>query len=203
MAANAHKRAATAAESKLASSVEKLTVAINQIAANSPGGNGYQLRNEILIESDKERVRYENGRTIDGYAAKRLFEDAKRVANHRRTLARNIDRDAGQARPASVCAHHIVASQDSRAHESRKIIFGWGIGINDVDNGVYLPRFKNIVVPSMPNAPLHGPIHTARYHANVLFRLGFAHADDGHGGRAILRDIKDDLINGSFPWSEA
>ena len=185
-----------------ARSLIRFTVAINRIAANSPAVNAYSLRNEILLEMEKRRIRYRDGRTLEGYAAKRLFEDARRIRNHRRTLARNMDAQSGQSRPDSVCAHHIVATQDIRAEESRTIIFGWGIGINDADNGVYLPQFAGTPVPSMPDAPLHGPIHTARYHSNVLFRLGFGESDDREGGRAILRDIKQELTDGSFPWRE-
>ena len=138
-------------------SLTRFTEAINRIAANS-SLNGYNLRNEILVEMEKERVRYENGRTLDGYSAARLFEDARRkTGNHRRTLARNLDCESSQKRVADVCAHHVVASSDVRADDSRDIIFKWGIGINDADNGVYLPRLKNVPVPSMPNAPVHAP----------------------------------------------
>lgn len=198
MAGNVQTKKAAAA-----ANITKLTMSINRIAANNPDVNGYGLRNEILIEREKQRIRYENGRTLDGYSTKRLFEDAKRTKNHRRTLARNLDRDTGRILPLAVCAHHIVASQDLRAKESRDIIFGHGIGINDAVNGVYLPRFANTVVPSMPDAPLHSLIHTARYHANVLARLEFGQTEDAEGCRVILRDVKDDLVNGAFPWGEA
>jgi hypothetical protein len=185
-----------------AASLDRFTTTINRIAANS-GLNGYNLRNEILVEMEKERVRYENGRTLYGYSAERLFEDARRKAgNHRRTLARNLDRECSQNRVASVCAHHVVASGDIRAEDSRDIIFKWRIGINDADNGVYLPRFKNIPVPSMPNAPVHGPIHTTRYHAAVAARLIFGDPQDSAACRAILRVIKKNLVDGSFPWRE-
>jgi hypothetical protein len=183
-------------------SLTRFTAAINRIAANS-GANAYALRNEILVEMEKQRVRYENGRTLEGYSVRRLFEDAGRPSgNHRRTLARNLDRESGQLRPDNVCAHHVVAARDHRADDSRDIIFKWGIGINDADNGVYLPRFKNIAVPSMPNAPLHGPIHTVRYHAAVTSRLMFGEPSDTPSCREILRGIKEDLVDGSFPWRE-
>lgn len=185
-----------------AASLARFTAAVNRIAANS-GINGYELRNEILLEMEKDRVRYENGRTLAGYSAARLFEDARRQSgNHRRTLARNLNADSGQARPTNVCAHHIVASKDSRADESREIIFKWGIGINDADNGVYLPRFKNIPVPSLPDAPLHGPIHTTRYYVAVAQRFMFNEPTDTPSCREVLRGIKEDLVDGSFPWRE-
>ena len=123
-------------------------VAANRISGNSPGANSYELRNEIL---NRERIRYESdGKTVDGYTADQLFENAKGAGNHRRTLARNIDKGFGVARPAAVCAHHIVASQDIDANLARELIFACGIGINDVDNGVYLPRFKTFRCRACP-----------------------------------------------------
>ena len=202
MAKTASKSGAPSDGADFAASMARFTAAINRIAANS-GINGYDLRNEILLEMEKERVRYENGRTLEGYSAERLFEDARRKSgNHRRTLARNLNNESGQHRPDNVCAHHVVASQDGRAKESRDIIFKWGIGINDSDNGVYLPRFKNIPVPSMPNAPLHGPIHTPRYYGAVAARLIFGKPADTAACRVILRTIKKKLVDGSFPWRQ-
>lgn len=202
LATSARKPGAAPGSKQFAASLARFTAAMNRIAANS-GVNGYELRNEILIEMEKERVRYENGRTLEGYSAERLFEEAKRAsANHRRTLARNLNAESGKERPNNVCAHHIVASKDIRAEDSRDIIFGWGIAINDCDNGVYLPRFKNVPVPSMPDAPLHGPIHTARYHGAVAGRLIFGEPVDAAACRAILRLIKKQLVAGSFPWRE-
>ena len=89
-----------------------------------------------------------------------------------------------------------------RADEARDVIFGWSIAINDSDNGVYLPRFKNVPVPSMPKAPLHGPIHTARYYGMVTGRLVLAEPEDEAACRAILRTIKKQIVAGSFPWRE-
>ena len=180
----------------------RFTAATNRIAANS-GGNGYELRNEFLQEMEKERVRYENGRTLEGCSAERLFEDAKRAsANHRRTLARNLNAESGTERPDNACAHHVVASKDDRAKESRDVIFKCGIGINDTDNGAYLPRFKNIPVPGMPDAPLHGPIHTDRYFTAVAGRLIFGAPQDTPACRLIMQTIKKQLVAGSFPWRQ-
>ncbi len=202
MATNATKPGPGSGDAEFAASLSRFTAIVNRIAANS-GANSYELRNEILLEMEKERVRYENGRTLEGYSAERLFEDAKRKsANHRRTLARNLDRESKAERPDNVCAHHVVASKDDRAKESRDIIFKWGIGINDTDNGVYLPRFKNIPVPSMPNAPLHGPIHTERYYTAVAGRLIFGKPQDTPACRVILQTIKKKLVDGSFPWRQ-
>lgn len=202
MATTARKPGAAPGDAEFAASLARFTALVNRIAANG-GGNGYELRNEFLQEMEKERVRYENGRALEGYSAERLFEDAKRAsANHRRTLARNLNAESGTERPDNVCAHHVVASKDERAKESRDVIFKWGIGINDTDNGVYLPRFKNIPVPSMPNAPLHGPIHTDRYYTAVAGRLIFGAPQDTPACRLIMQTIKKQLVAGSFPWRQ-
>ena len=202
MATTARKPGSRQGGAEFAASLARFTAAVNRIAANS-GVNGYELRNEILVEMEKDRVRYENGRALQGYSAERLFEDAKRSsANHRRTLARNLNADSGEARPDNVCAHHIVASKDIRAEDARDVIFEFGVAINDCDNGVYLPRFKNIPVPSMPKAPLHGPIHTARYHSAVAGRLILGEPQDAAACRGILRTIKKQIVGGSFPWRE-
>ena len=187
---------------EFAEALARFTATVNRIAANG-GSNAYELRNEALQEMEKERVRYENGRTIEGCAAERLFEDAKRAsANHRRALARNLNAESGEERPENVCAHHVVASKDDRAKESRAVIFKWGIGINDADNGVYLPRFKNIPVPDLPNAPLHGPIHTDRYYTAVAARLTFGAPSDTPSCRLILQTVEKQLVAGSFPWRQ-
>jgi hypothetical protein len=156
-----------------------LTIGANRIASNTPDANGYELRNEVLERARKQRIAYENGKTKEACSAELLFADAGRKGSHRRTLARNIDKEAGAARPAAVCAHHVVASQDTRAADSRTRIFACGIGINDVDNGVYLPRF--------------------------FARLLQAPAGDQEATRVAMKDMKADLIDGSshFEGSES
>jgi hypothetical protein len=193
LAANAQKNAPVSAANILA-----LTLAANQIAANNPGANGYALRNELL---QSRRVSYESdGKTAGIYKVRQLREDALRKARHSRALGRNLDKASGVARPASVAAHHIVASQDLDARLARGWIFGCSIAINDVDNGVYLPRFRNVAVPSMPNATLHTIIHTARYHLAVYARfLGLPKGVPGPT-RLALRDMRDDMVAGVFPF---
>src|SRR5690349_5376371 len=83
-----------------------LTIAVNRIAANQRQANAYEIRNTILVDEEKERVRYKNGVTELPCSVQRLFADAqRRNANHRRTLARNIVRASGQSRPPDACAH--------------------------------------------------------------------------------------------------
>ena len=175
-----------------------LTLAANQIAANNPGTNPYTIRNEML---ETRRVEYESdGRTSGIYSVRQLREDALRRARHSRILGRNMDKASNVTRPKQVCAHHIVASQDLDARLSRGWIFGCNIAINDADNGVYLPRFRNVPVPTLPNATLHPIIHTTRYHLAVYSRfLGLPKGEPGPT-RLALREMADDMIAGVFPY---
>lgn len=81
------------------------------------------------------------------------------------------------------------------------LIFAAGIGINDADNGVILPRAKNTRIPTLLSASPHQHIHTSIYHANVVDEL--YSADDISEGaelRDILRSIGGSLTRGQFPF---
>lgn len=164
-------------------------------------GNGYAAANDLIVEAEKDRIRYKNGKTLQA-SAKRLMADARSGARHSVILSRNMVA-AGQSRPAGVAAHHIVARRDLGADRARKLIYGWGISINDVDNGVYLPRWKSSQVPSLPKATKHSVVHTEQYHLEVWFRLSAVaslEAKNSQGGRVALKTIKQELINGVFPY---
>jgi len=80
------------------------------------------------------------------------------------------------------------------------MLFRWNIGINDTDNGVYLPAYKASLVASLPNASKHSTIHTDRYHVNVLARLMPVPPGSPQTGRSALRQIKQELVDGVFPF---
>ena len=173
-----------------------ITIASNQISSNASDVNPYEVRNALLVQEEKARVRYKNGITLPT-SAELLFANAqRRDYNHRRTLSRNIVAATSQSRPASVCAHHIVAHRDPEAASSRTLIYGWGIGINDADNGVFLPS-KGTGLPGHPNAPRHDPHHKATYHVAVYVQL--RRARDVEAGRTRLRSIKTQLLSGALP----
>ena len=96
------------------------TISANRLASNHPGLNGYGVRNEVLLEEEKDRVREENGqpaptrrlrvffvrydaagqtRADKGYTAAQLEQDGDRDSQHGRTLGGNLKK-AGQARSA-------------------------------------------------------------------------------------------------------
>lgn len=133
-------------------------------------------------------------------AALQLALDAIRPIRHSRTLATNINRgNPGQARPDNTDAHHIVGRTDYRARESRVIIYSKGIAMNDTDNGCYLPRYKSSVVPTMPGAHDHQGLHTDRYYLAVHLRLLAVESYTATEVRQALRNIKKELIAGTFP----
>jgi len=176
-----------------AASVQELTIASNQIAANAGRVNPYAVRNELLVERAKERVRYKNGYTLPTSAEVLLANADKRDYNHRRTLARNIVKATGKARPSDTDAHHIVAARHQDARLARLKLFSVGVGINDGDNGVFLPN-KGVGLPEHPKAPHHRTNHRLRYHLSVYRELQFA--GDTAQARGALRLLKRRILDG-------
>jgi hypothetical protein len=89
-----------------------------------------------------------------------------------RILARNIKNATGESEHAEADSHHLVAAQDKRAKRARTLLFRWGIGIDDADNGLYLPKTWASAVPGPEDATAHEIIHTTAYHPAVTFKLG-------------------------------
>ncbi|HTV87030.1 MAG TPA: AHH domain-containing protein [Dyella sp.] len=177
-----------------------LRIGANQVAG---GAAAYEAGNEAVIKKTKRETLYKNGFTLS-VTAERLIAEAERTTRHSAKLARNM-KAAGQLRPSdagpkTVSTHHVVAATDDRAFESRKKLFRWGIGINDVDNGVYLPAFENSTVSSLPRAVKHAVVHTDVYHVNVFARFVMIPNDGTARGRVALRQIKQELIDGVFPY---
>lgn len=175
-----------------------LTLAANLIVDPKSGANPYEMRNRLLTRKEKARVRYLNGMTLPTSAEVLRANAEDRSYNHRRTLSRNIVRGTTQPRPANVCAHHIVALHASAAEPSRDLLVDCGIGINDVDNGVFLPRFDN-KLPGYPNAPRHDPHHHREYHLAVYDKLQDGEPRDARTCRATLKSLKADILSGLLP----
>lgn len=98
--------------------------------------------------------------------------------------------------PGGYEAHHIVASGDRKAAEAQQILQRLGVHPNEANNGVWLPgpTLKDKV--PLPKEPFHRPIHTQPYYNRVAFELQSAtNADEA---RAILRDIRQQILSGEF-----
>jgi hypothetical protein len=197
-----------------------VTVSANRIASNHRSLNSYEVRNEVLLEEEKDRICEENGqpaparrprgfyvrydstgqtRGDKGYTDAQLEQDGGRDAKHRRTLDRNLTK-AGQARYDDVDAHHIVARGHRDAYPSRLMLYGWGIGINDADNGVFLPASANAKAPELAKAVGHDEVHrNAGYYVRVERRLAAADQTQQAAGRGALRKMRADMLSGAFP----
>jgi hypothetical protein len=69
-------------------------------------------------------------------------------------LSRNMEA-RGIQRTAKTAAHHIVAGNDPRAAEARDVLEKFKININDPNNGVFLPHFKDSSAPGAYHPKLH------------------------------------------------
>jgi hypothetical protein len=117
-------------------------------------------------------------------------------SNHRRRLARNLDR-AGMPRPPGHAAHHIVEPDEGRfrdAIEARKILEKFGIDIDGADNGVWLPyKYK----PAPGEGTYHPSLHTKEYYRQVEKLL--RNAATKEKAIATLKKIGRQLSGGKFP----
>ena len=80
------------------------------------------------------------------------------------------------------------------------MLYGWGIGINDADNGVYLPIEGFPRPVGMDNATIHDDIHTFRHHFAVTARLLDVAPADPTGARVQLRTMKREILADEFPY---
>jgi hypothetical protein len=187
-----------------AESILKLTIAGNLTARGKPGLDVYKTRNAILEHRRKVRVHYDRrtGTTRPGYSAEHLRQDCERRSNdsHSESLGRTIKNATGASKPYGAASHHIVASKDPEAETSRTMLFDWGIGINDADNGVYLPQLIYGRPSQLPKATMHDFIHTFTYHYNVEARLLDVASDDVGGARAELRAMRKEIMADEFPY---
>ncbi len=82
------------------------------------------------------------------------------------------------------------------------MLFDWRIGIDDADNGVFLPAEAGANIPGLEKANAHDPIHTELYHATVASRLVGRDPDSAADGRAELQAMREDMIAGVFPYKK-
>jgi hypothetical protein len=150
-----------------------------------------------------ERVEYDSKGRTKAASTKSLEIDAKRRGiRQSELLAKNMAAGGLPKPKGEVDAHHVVSVRSKYASASRVLLYGWGIGVNDVDNGVFLPRNRKVQVINrrLHNATKHSVVHTRIYHVAVFFRLGEVNPDSGQEGREKLRGIKLDLLAGTFPY---
>jgi len=105
-------------------------------------------------------------------------------------------------------AHHIAAKADHRAKRTVEILEALGIDVDDIVNGVFLPKTEfDKRNGSRSKAYVHKPIHTDMYHANVAFEVidrfeQTAHKSDEEAKRdmiQLLQRIGKQLRNSTYP----
>ena len=79
---------------------------------------------------------------------------------------RNSMNAAGDLEPSTPHSpHHIVAGNSPKAAPGRAQLDRFGIGVNDAENGVWLPRSSSSPNPS--GASVHSRVHTNEYYDHV------------------------------------
>ncbi|WP_405763648.1 AHH domain-containing protein [Streptomyces sp. NBC_00045] len=79
---------------------------------------------------------------------------------------RNALNAAGDMEPATPHSpHHIVAGNSPKAAPARAQLDRFGIGVNDAENGVWLPRSSSS--PNPNGLSVHSKVHTNDYYAYV------------------------------------
>jgi hypothetical protein len=112
--------------------------------------------------------------------------------------SRELDRAleaAGHVKPEGAATHHIVAGRAPLAARAREILQKFGIGLNDAENGVYLPRDRFSSNPT--GAAVHTRVHTRAYYQAVTAAL--RRATTRQKAIEILRSIARKLESGGYP----
>jgi len=135
---------------------------------------GGVLLGSILKSEEKAALR---GEATAEKLAVRGETKAIKEAPSSAKLGRNLE--AGFTRKEGDVAHHIVAGADRRAADARAILEKEKIGINEADNGVFLP------------AEFHRHLHTDEYYAYITSRL----RDAAPGTiRGVLNDLREEML---------
>ena len=196
------KRDASRPLSLSADEMLQLTLATNEILGGEKLVNSYQVRNSRALARAKSLVLYKNGVTKLPVSVKRLQADALAKGDHSLALSGNIQLARSEMQLDGTDAHHIVSRTHQLAKQSRTSLFDWRIGIDDADNGVFLPAVAGANIPGLENANAHDPIHTKLYHATVASRLVGRDPDNAAEGRAELQAMREDMIAGVFPYKK-
>lgn len=97
-----------------------------------------------------------------------------------------------------LAAHHIVALRAQGAARARTLLAAAGIGLNDVRNGVALPRNLKVTPPhGFGRATVHSVVHTDKYYRELTRRLSAV----APGQRVqVLRKAARQLSIEKFPY---
>jgi hypothetical protein len=126
--------------------------------------------------------------------------DETRSSTHAEALAESLERE-GSPRPPNHEPHHVVPANDPRGARATEILEEAGIGVDDAQNGVWLPRTS--AGASTPGgiqaeaATSHDSVHTTRYFTELTERLERAREADRVAEE--MEFIRLELQLGRFP----
>ena len=186
-----------------ADELREQTIVANLLMGNDKTVNTYNVRNDRALRKAKSLVCYKNGITSQRISVKRLQADALAKGSHSQALSGNIQLARGELQPDATDAHHIVARRHRLAAVARAYLFRWKIGIDDADNGVFLPKKLGTNVPGLENAVPHGPLHSGPYHFEVTDRLRSRAGEPASAAREELRAMRAEMVDGTFPYMKS
>lgn len=188
---------------ELATPAEQLreeTIIANLLMGDDKTVNTYKVRNDRALSKAKSLVCYKNGITKQRISVKRLQADALAKGSRSQALSGNIQLARSELQPDTTDAHHVVARRHRLAAVARAYLFRWKIGIDDADNGVFLPKKRGANVPGLESAVPHGPLHSGPYHFEVTDRLRSRAGEPASAAREELRSMRAEMIAGVFPY---
>ncbi len=186
-----------------ADELHQQTIIANLLMGDDKTVNSYKVRNDRALSKAKSLVCYKNGITRQRVSVKRLQADALAKGSHSQALSGNIQLARGELQPDTTDAHHVVARRHRLAAVARAYLFRWKIGIDDADNGVFLPKKLGSNVPGLENAVPHGPLHSGPYHFEVTDRLRSRAGEPASAAREELRAMRTEMIAGVFPYMKS
>jgi hypothetical protein len=186
-----------------AAELQEQAILANLLMGNDKTVNTYAVRNDRALRKAKSLVCYKNGFTKQRISVKRLQMDALAKGSHSQALSGNIQLARGEMQPDATDAHHIVARRHPLAAVARGFLFRWKIGIDDADNGVFLPKKLGANVAGLENAVPHTPLHSGPYHFEVTHRLRERAGEPQSAAREELRAMRAEMIAGTFPYMKS
>lgn len=160
-----------------------------------------KLQGELtLSEINQVKVMASVQSGIESYreeTAKKNSQSLRSEEHKSHILGKHLEEKFGP-RPARTHAHAIVAGKHPLAAAIRLIMSKLKIGIDDVDNGCWLP--ENIAAtphPAMPKAPPHSRIHRYNYYFWINSLLSSHRQADAFRNR--LKLISQMLYTGNMP----
>ncbi|MFB6632057.1 RHS repeat-associated core domain-containing protein [Streptomyces sp. NPDC056362] len=109
---------------------------------------------------------------------------------------RNALNAAGDMEPATPHSpHHIVAGNSPKAAPARAQLDTFGIGVNDAENGVWLPRSSSS--PNPNGLSVHSKVHTNDYYAYVNNLMSGAR--NGSEALDVIDHVRRQLQGGHWP----